>query len=290
MEIPASSPEESSRKASRVKHSVGKRSVAASDIRIKSLSPAPSEPQVLKGLERVKIPKHLEYLQALKERVGSAASRWQELLSGDNVEVSGRRLVSPNIPRAIRQAGAEQARVMSIHKYVETGVDYKDLTAQRPTKRYKFYHSFSDAERATGYVTAVVAAAKEADISLSMKSFDHEYDGVNFYTYHFRELDEIIKNTYPEYQDAFGSTEHFLQGPVEGVDSTHIGWAQEPVRGGDHSHSGRMGLIGEALDRGGISEASYREGCAAAGVRPDYPWLLTAEYEQQVFERATSTG
>ena len=223
---------------------------------------------------------YLESIQKLAEKLG-----WGRLLSGENPEVSsgGVRLDEKAI---IRSAGAELDKSVISFAAVKTGVDYKDLRSKYPTKRFKFYHSFKDKQLGEDYMTEVVRQAIKQGLSLELKSFDHDYDGMNVYTHHHQQMEAIIREIYPRYEVAFYDAEHFLQGGIDGVNPRHIGWAQEPIAAaGQRSHSGRMGIIGESIDVNGLNPEAYLGGCKGAGVRPDRPWLLTDDYERQLQQR-----
>lgn len=233
-----------------------------------------------------KIVEHLRGLEQLRHQPTGDYS-WQKLLAGEVDEVSGGG-VHPNSKLCVINAGAHLAKgVFSLGGSIESGADYKKLAAEHPTQRYKFYHSLGDLAQSEAYLTEVIRQADERGLSLTMKSFDHAYDGINLYTFHFQELREIVAETYKHYPDAFMSTEHFLQGDIRGIDPRHIGWVQEPIAGlGHQSHSGRMGQVGTALDEAGVTADAYMAGCEAAGVMPDMPWLLNPAYEQQLIDRA----
>jgi hypothetical protein len=269
----------------------GEFALKKTDVQVDKVVISPSRPREgvqSKELKRERVAQVVGGLKA-KEGLRDLAKdplrrSWRALLGGNIDEISSQGTVHPRIGEAMRQAGVSYLEGHTHTKTIDTGVDYSDLTATNPTGNYKFYHSFSNPDRATAYTAEVMKRAAEAGISFRVKTFDHDYDGINFYTQHFQELSDIIKEVYPSYAEAFGSTEHFLQGPIdETVDPSHIGWVQENVAGtGGNSHSGRMEVLGGYLDSQGFSEEAYRQGCAAAGVRPDAPWQFTAEYEQQL--------
>lgn len=248
-----------------------------------------SAPRSVRGelLYESRVRKRCEYLRSiaqLREKSAKPALRnWHRLLEGNILEVSGG-VVSPDLKRSIARSKFERDQKHTLgHQFIDTGVDYERLKRNHPTERYKFYHSFGDSDAATNYLTDVINRAGEQGISMSIKSYDHAYDGVNIYTYHFQEMQQIVQEVYASHLAAWGSTEHFLQGVVPGVDPSHIGWVQEPVAGlSALSHSGRMGALGRSLDSNGLSEDSYVSGCAKACVRPDQPWLLTPEYEAKL--------
>lgn len=258
-------------------------------------SPEPTRPfiAVLSGerARRVEIEKRISYLSAIDHLrlQGDTTYSWERLLSGEIPEVSAGG-AHPQSKLCIARAGARVAKsVLSFGGAVDTGVDYKALATSLPTQRYKFYHSFRDQSRANEYLTAIIKQSHLTGLSLNMKSFDHAYDGINLYTHHYSQLLSIINSTYPNFADAFLETEHFLQGSVASVNPRHIGWVQEPVAGlGHRSHSERMRQVGRALDAGGLDETAYLQGCADARVRPETPWLLTAEYEQELQAKAAT--
>lgn len=234
---------------------------------------------------------YLARVDSLRRRASGRIASWRELLSGEVSEVSGGG-VHPNSKASLKKAGGEMDKsIPSLHTYVKTGVDYRKLRAEHPAERYKFYHSFANQEAAEAYLADVMAAAIEQGISMSTKSFDHAYDGINIYTYHHSQMQEIIKAAYQRHPEAWGATEHFLQAEIDGVNPSHIGWAQEPdstTKG--LSHSGRMGKIGAAIDAaGGLSEDAYLAGCTDAGVRPEAPWLLTPKYQRELHAVATDS-
>lgn len=258
-------------------------------------SPPPSQPLnlVLSG-ERARVRRvnaavgYLDSVGPLRHQPGHTYT-WKALLAGEVDEVSAGG-IRPRSKLCTARAGVAQARgVLSFGGAIESGVDYKGLATSWPTQRYKFYHSFGDQEASERYLTEVIRQANEQGLSMAMKSFDHSYDGINLYTWHFQELQNIIAGVYESSPDAFMDTEHFLQGQIPGIKPQHIGWVQEPIAGlGHSSHSIRMGSIGSMLDASGLSSASYIEGCEAAGVLPDMPWLLSPGYEAQLLDRATA--
>lgn len=260
-----------------------------------SLQPSQPSRIVLSGerAEQSRVGERLGYLGTISDlRFATARTElqnWQTLLSGEIPEVSGGG-VHPRGKLCIARAGASHAKgVISFGGAIESGADYKGLAREIPTKHYKFYHSFGNLASSEGYLTEVIRRANEQGLSLKLKAFDHAYDGMNIYTYHFKEMYEIINGAYGQFPDAWMDTEHFLQGKIQGVSEKHIGWVQEPIAGmGQRSHSGRMGQIGAALDEGGFSESAYRQGCEQAGVLPDMPWLLAPEFEQALVAKAAA--
>lgn len=240
----------------------------------------PNKPAITGSMyERSEVLRILGYIGNLAPIKGGYS--WQALLSGETpVSAGGVRLNPSSVTRGAKVA--QDSSQMSFHKFI-AGPDYRQLGTEEPMGRYKFYHSFQDKTRGESYLAELVKRAAEQGLSLSMKSFDHDYDGMDVYTHHFKEVSALIEELYPRHAGAFYGAEHFLQGPLNSVNPRHIGWAQEPEAGvGQRSHSGRMGQIGAALDMGGLSEAAYRQGCQTAGVRPDQPWLLTHQYEEQL--------
>lgn len=258
-------------------------------------SPLPSRPSrlVLSGerAERSRVAERLAYLSSVEQlrHQSGVVYSWETLLAGEVGQVSSGG-VRPRSKLCTTLAGAKQARgVISFGGSIESGADYKRLAAEYPTQRYKFYHSFGNLGASEAYLTSVIKEANHQGLSLVMKSYDHAYDGINLYTYHFGELREIVTEMYKKYPEAFLETEHFLQGVVGDLNPRHIGWAQEPIAGlGHSSHSVRMGVIGNALDEHGLNESIYRSGCMQAGVLPDAPWLLSQQYEQQLAAKAAS--
>jgi len=247
--------------------------------------PSPSGPErrVMTEAEKTEaITKNVDYLasvRSLMELSEKPVQRtWQGLLSGEINEVSNKLKVHANAPKALEISGVPLNRQGRLRKFtsIETEQNLSDLTRNHPDDNYKFYHSFKDAEKATQYLAEVMKLAYESKIALSTKTFDHDYDGINLYTPNFKELEAIIHQVYPKYLDAFGETEHFLQGPIDGVDTKHIGWVQEVnLKSSAHSHSGRMGEVGAVLDsEGALSIESYISACQRAGIRPETPWLL----------------
>ncbi len=219
----------------------------------------------------------MSYLRKLTEKKGPYT--WGKLLSGETPLSEGG--VELDTKYCMRAAGVENdSRAMSFGGAVK-GPNYRELDATRPTERYKFYHSFADRTRGTAYLTELIERASEQGLSMTMKTMDHAYDGANVYTYHPDKMAALVREVYPKYQDAFFSTEHFLQGPIDGVDPAHIGWVQEP-KASQGSHSSRMGRLGAVLDTEGLNESAYQAGCEVAGVRPDQPWLLNDASLEQV--------
>ena len=225
----------------------------------------PTEPtMVLRGaaIREQGIKERFTYLRSIQNLAGKWG--WSRLLSGENPDVSsgGVRL---HEKRCIEKAGAEIDKSVVGFGVVKTDADYKGLAAKHPTKHYKFYHSFRDEQLGETYVAEVIKKAVEQGLSVSLKSFDHDFDGMNIYTYHFQQMEAIIREVYPRYKEAFYDAEHFLQGGIEDINPKHIGWVQEPIAAaGGRSHSGRMSIVGATLDSQGLSEleigrASCRE-------------------------------
>ena len=219
-------------------------------------------------LERAGVGRAMGYLRGLEDK--RAGHSWRDTLSGETPLSEGG--VPLDTKHCIRAAGVKVDGSVSFGGAI-AGPDYKKLQRDDPAGRYKFYHSFSDRVRGEAYLTELVGRANELGLSMALKSFDHAYDGANVYTHDPTQMATLVEELYPKYKDAFLSTEHFLQGPLGGVDPEHIGWVQEPGSGID-SHSGRMGKLGSVLDAQGLGENAYRVGCQAAGVRPEAPWLL----------------
>jgi hypothetical protein len=170
-----------------------------------------------------------------------------------------------------------------VHRQYDTGVDLKKLAAERPAERYKFYFSLdvSDPEKevfAQTFSRHLLALCKQQGISLTSKSFDHDYDSWNLYTWDPQKLAPVIQMLYPQYKDTgiFRTTKHWMQGSLQGVSPEHVGWVEEPMTTKDRSgmsHSSRMGKLGAALDAGN----SYIDACALAGVNAAEPWKLLRE-------------
>ena len=173
-----------------------------------------------------------------------------------------------------------------------SGPDYDRLKSESPTGRYKFYSSLDltspqNVERGISWFSEVVERSHAQGLSLTAKSFDHAYDSLNLYTWHPAELASIMKDLYPKYEAAglYFDTPHFFQGSLEGVSPNHIGYVQEPISGWPlglgHSHSGRMRVLGGALDAyrvegTDLSIENFVQAASEAHVDPRQPYLIAA--------------
>jgi hypothetical protein len=167
----------------------------------------------------------------------------------------------------------------------DTGADLNKLVRELPQERWKFYLSFDlptpqQEQQAQSMFKELLDSCTEQKISLLTKSEDHNYDSCDLYTWDRDKMAEVLKKLYPKYQNIWQSVYHFFQASIPSVDSKHIGFVQEPIGGHNgQSHSGRMMLLGEALDSNNkipISVEDFRKACSQAGVMSGAPWKIAA--------------
>ena len=164
---------------------------------------------------------------------------------------------------------------IGMSKAWETGVNIGSLVEARPNDRFKFYFSLDTAtpakkDRAVQFLQLIHERSSVLGISMLTKNQEHTYDNCNLYTWSPIEMAHIIQDLYPVFPDIWNSTEHPLQGIISGIDSTHVGFVQEPIGGHNReSHTGRMGILGASLDAG----VSFEDACASAAVLPEAPWI-----------------
>jgi hypothetical protein len=165
--------------------------------------------------------------------------------------------------------------VRGISKKFDTGRDLEWLGKNFPDERFKFYQSFdlsSPEKEATAqtYMSEVIEECVQRKITLAVKTYDHDYDSCILYTHDREALEEVLRAKYKKYRTTglFASARRYFQAPISDIDPTHIAWVQESLDA-KHSHSTRMGKLGDALEAG----KSFEEACDEAGVRPEAPWL-----------------
>ena len=105
----------------------------------------------------------------------------------------------------------------------------------------------------------LVERCKKQKVSLTAKTWDHDYDKPDIYTWQPITMQKILQELYsdPRFSEIWFNTPHYFQNPIQGVSADHIGMVQEPICGlkGD-SHSARMFALGEKIDRR-ISEVGH---------------------------------
>lgn len=161
------------------------------------------------------------------------------------------------------------------HGFLLTWADYKKHLKETPKKRYKIYISLdlsteTKKEKAEKFWLELIQKTKEKKLSLTTKTFLHNYDSCNLYTWHIKELTEILKELYVKYQKdwIFLDVYHFLQKPITWINPNHIWIVQEPIWWHKWwSHSYRMWLLGKYLDQW----KTYEEACALIWIQPDAP-------------------
>ncbi len=167
----------------------------------------------------------------------------------------------------------------------DTGVDINKLAEASPADKWKFYLSLNlstpeQMQHAQGVFGKLLALCREGNISLLTKSLDHNYDSCNLYTWSPVKMADILKTLYPQYPDIWLPVYHFFQAPISSIDPMHIGYVQEPSGGHKGtSHSGRMAILGDALDSQGnalVTSEGFEEACSRAGVMSSAPWKITA--------------
>lgn len=178
----------------------------------------------------------------------------------------------------------------SLHLWYDTGADLEKFKQEKPREQYKFYLSLylnTPQRHSCGqdFLEAILRECRERKLTITTKSFEHNYDGLIIYTWHPREMADVFRKLYRTYKDLFSDVPRVFQGEVQEILPGHIGWAREPIggwKGG--SHSGRMARLGGYLDsvdhtpRGDtVTEENFVAACEVAGVRPEAPWLLDVD-------------
>ncbi len=157
---------------------------------------------------------------------------------------------------------------------IQTGWDYIDLIGAYPNARWKFYISCiqdTDVRRALGkkFVRMLIGDVFKSHLTLQIKSMDHTYDSLDLYTWHPKELSQILIKLYTSHKDMFIDAPRVFQRIIDpSVPVNQIGLVQEPAGGKGGSHSNRMGRLGKALDEG----RSFEEACKFARVKQLAPW------------------
>lgn len=176
------------------------------------------------------------------------------------------------------------------HFSLEVGFDYATAVYER-MDRFKFYISanqLGSGARGVEFIRQLAIKCKERRISLQFKTFDHNYDSCNLYTFHPDELRQVLEGLYPEFEDIFSDVPRVLQGALtEKIPSSRIAFVQEPAGRKPYSkskieyigsHSNRMGELGKKLEEvvklGGLTQEVYVQACAEIGVQPNEPWKL----------------
>lgn len=252
--------------------------------------------------DKIKKEKVLENMRYLAEKVGPLAEQYGgfEIVLGGNSPISTENsyhlAISPrNYDFSYNTMVHGKIPVQNgLSKAWETGVNIAKLIEEMPFVRAKFYFSLdlsSDEKilKAKEMMVRIAQMAREKGIAMLTKTEDHTYDSVDLYTWSPSDMSKIIAELYPFYQDIWLSTPHFLQGSVAKVNKDQIGWVQEPIAGFNGSHSSRMGILGREIDlanaRGErINAEIFESACQKAGVRPDKPWLLSAEAQREYLE------
>lgn len=228
---------------------------------------------------------NVEYLKSLQDLVAEAGS-FQALLSGES-PVSYVSEGEMAVPQAITLQKLGIFTKHSNHVGVSSGADYESLQRTKPYDRYKFYSSFDlttpeKAELGTEWFSRVAQTAHERELSLTVKRADHAYDSLNLYTWHPEGVAAIVQELYPEFEACglYRETPHFFQGEIEGINSNHVGFVQEPIAAySTGSHSTRMSYLGQKIDtelaKGrDLNETLFTEAAQEAGVDPLYPYIL----------------
>jgi hypothetical protein len=191
--------------------------------------------------------------------------------------------------------GAHRSAPFSFARRWNTGRDIDWLASKFPEGRCKFYLSLqldTPERRRAGEAFArdLVTECAKRQLSLETKCQDHLYDSCNVYTWDRPAMEKLIAELVDRHRDAgiFRSVPRSFQCAVDGVDAQYVGWVQEP-RGGHHvgddevglAHSSRMRRLGTVLDEviasgNPIDVDAWTQACAAAGVRPEEPWLIAA--------------
>lgn len=201
------------------------------------------------------------------------------LMSGDTPENLSTRYAysAPKDVRSNHYKNPGSGDILTFGQVFYTGRDLGWLKNNFPHARFKFYISFdlSTPEKKTAaddFIRKLLVQCVAQKISLTTKSFDHDYDSYNLYTYDREAMADVLQQLYPKYVGTgiFLDTTRYFQAPIDDISPDHIAWVQEPpdgVRG--HSHSTRMGVLGRLIEGG----KTYEEACTEIGVKPEAPWL-----------------
>ncbi|MBF0491747.1 MAG: hypothetical protein HQM15_03105 [Deltaproteobacteria bacterium] len=247
------------------------------------------------SVESQRVQKHIEYLRSLKPLVDQYGS-YAAVLGGESAyscegafQLDTQFLLDEGFALGRRPLRKGQRLRVNVGSLWETGCDWASVENAR---YYKFYLSLdlSSSEQlreAQSFLRELLIECKKQKLSLRTKALDHVYDSCNLYTYHREAMAAIIQRLYKKYPRVWKSTEHFFQGPLEGVNPQHMGYVEESGIGSalrasgavDSSHSGRMARLGAYLDqelaKGRIlDEQLFREAAQSAKQKPDEPWLI----------------
>lgn len=199
-----------------------------------------------------------------------------------------------HIPDALYKGASSKLSISTPATKWNTGANLNELVEKYPLDRWKFYLSLNlqtpeQIKQSQSFFSELLKFSREKKLSLMTKPEDHNYDSCDIFTWQGLQMAEILKYLYHKYPDIWLPVHHFFQGPVDTIDSMHIGYVQEPIGGyppiridgrlSSPSHSGRMKMIGDVLDKQGsgpISVETYLEGCAHAHFKPSTPWLIAA--------------
>jgi hypothetical protein len=171
-----------------------------------------------------------------------------------------------------------------------TGVDLNYLIENHPNDRWKFYLSMDMTNpkndvKVISFFKELVERCKKQKVSLTAKTWDHDYDKPDIYTWQPITMQKILQELYsdPRFSEIWFNTPHYFQNPIQGVSADHIGMVQEPICGlkGD-SHSARMFALGEKIDRrisevghgGRIGFLTFYDAARQSGVEPTQPWRI----------------
>jgi hypothetical protein len=170
----------------------------------------------------------------------------------------------------------------SPHGFLLTWADYLKFIEKSPQERYKVYLSLDlstdiKKQKAESFWLELIKKVKEQNLSLTMKTFEHNYDSCNLYTWDIKALTEILKELYAKYQKdwIFLEVYHFLQKPIPWINPNHIWIVQEPGNS-NRSHSVRMSDLGGYLDEW----KAYVDACKLAWVKPDAPREIDSEFSK----------
>ncbi len=168
----------------------------------------------------------------------------------------------------------------------------KEDELSRAWERRKFYLSLDGEATADvqefqkDFLVTLARTALERGIYLSWKIEDHSYDSPDIYTDSPRELEQIIAELYVHYPESmWRAVPRIFQHPCTGVPPEYVGIVQEPEKGFNDSHSTRMNKLGKLIEGFGshVTLEQYSEACRKVGVRPEAPWRLTNEAQEQYY-------
>ena len=159
--------------------------------------------------------------------------------------------------------------------YIDNWVNYQELWEKYPHKRCKIYLSLllntnEKEEKAKEFYSEIIKLCNDKKLSIWLKGEDHNYDSLNLYTWHLKEVLLIIQKLYPKYCSfwIFQNVPHFFQSSIDWIAPDHIWYVNEPLLWYSWwSHSVRMSKLWELID----SWVSFEDACKKLSLNPENP-------------------